>query len=204
MVHDQAAHNSWHTWMRSLHGWMARHRHDQVTSPTSANERDQSPLRRLLDQGSKRQPRKEGRIEVVPESATETVAIRRSRVQQALTSLGTNRSPAKLAQHLHMDVWEVREHLRALEITGLSTPSVCEAVLPSGTSAKVSETWRRIVASLRRARGWRLASSSSSIAGDFSMSAMSPHRFHPSDSSSMKHEVRARENPGIPCRAWVG
>ena len=47
MVHDQAAHNSWHTWMRSLHGWMARHRHDQLTSPTSANERDQSPLCRL-------------------------------------------------------------------------------------------------------------------------------------------------------------
>jgi hypothetical protein len=129
MVHDEAAHNSWHTWMRSLHGWMARHRHDHVTSPTPANERDQSPLRRLQDDGSNRQSlrqslrqaRKEGRIEVVPESAAETVAIRRSRVQQALTSLGTNTSPAKLAQHLHMDVWEVREHLRALEITGLNT-----------------------------------------------------------------------------------
>lgn len=124
IVHDQAAHNSWHTWMRSLHGWMARHRHDQLTSPASANELDQSPLRRL-DQGSNRQsirqPRNEGCIEVVPESATETVAVRRSRVQQALTSLGTNTSPAKLAQHLHMDVWEVREHLRALEITGLNT-----------------------------------------------------------------------------------
>jgi len=51
-------------------------------------------------------------------------------------------------------------------------PSTCEAVWPSGTSAKVCDTWRRVVASSRRASGSRLASSSTNVGREVSMSAM--------------------------------
>ena len=116
-VHDQAMHDAWHIWMQSLHKWMGDHQHDQTTPQNDFNR-----LRQRLGEKSNQQPLgNEGSVEVVPERATETVARRRWRVQDALKSLGATTSPAKLARHLHMDAWEVREHLRALEVTGLNT-----------------------------------------------------------------------------------
>lgn len=57
-----------------------------------------------------------------------------------------------------------------------STPSTCEPVFPSGTSAKVSDTWRRVVASALRACKSRAAHLSSNVVGDISVSTVIPHR----------------------------
>lgn len=95
---------------------MGDHRHDQTTPQNDFNRLRQ----RLGEKSSQQLVGNEGSVEVVPERATETVARRRWRVQDALKSLGATTSPAKVARHLHMDVWEVREHLRALEVTELN------------------------------------------------------------------------------------
>ncbi len=55
-----------------------------------------------------------------------------------------------------------------------SSPSVWAVCRPSGTSPKVSATFRSCFASSRRRAGSSAASSSSSVAGVFSVSAMTP------------------------------
>src|SRR5262249_11051693 len=55
MVHDQLAHNSWHSWMLSLCRWMGTYRHDRPVNEgqSALQEREQR-----LGRQSKRRPRK--------------------------------------------------------------------------------------------------------------------------------------------------
>jgi hypothetical protein len=125
VVRERWVHNSWHLWMRSLREWMANHAHFQTSTPTP-QERD-GPRRSHPDFSEvpselEEPPRNTdlpSLIERINAHANEPdVLERRSRVREALTTLGPDATAAKLARHLHMDVWEVREHLRALNKKG--------------------------------------------------------------------------------------
>jgi hypothetical protein len=115
MVHDQLAHNSWHSWMLSLREWMGKHQHNQVT-PAQPASRPRNPRRHCERPGAFPEL-----IDRIDDYASEEATLaRREQAREALETLGPNTSLPQLAQHLHIDVWEVRTHLQALAGAGSS------------------------------------------------------------------------------------
>lgn len=87
IVVDQWQHNRWHK--RLLPPPKAKPRKRTPQPPP-----DPAPLR--------------------PKKTAPDDQIRCARVRDEVRATGPNTPPAQLAQRLHMDVWEVRQHLRTL------------------------------------------------------------------------------------------
>jgi hypothetical protein len=82
--------------------WQHNRWHEQLLPPPKAKPRKRTPPpppERALRRSKKTAPDDQ---------------IRCARVRDEVKATGPNTPPAELARRLHMDVWEVRRHLRTL------------------------------------------------------------------------------------------